>query len=75
MYAHTMKRLQIMIDEDLDADLEHRAAREGTSKAALIRQIVRDALHPAPALQDDPIWDMAGADDFEPAGIDDVVYR
>jgi Ribbon-helix-helix protein, copG family len=69
-----MKRLQIMIDEDLDADLEALAAGEGTSKAALIRRFVRERLHPRPPIESDPISQMIGADDFAPADVDDVVY-
>lgn len=75
MYHHPMKRLQVMIDEDLDAELERLAAHEGTSKAALIRRFVRERIHPLPPLSADPILRMAGVDDFEPAAVDDVVYR
>jgi len=70
-----VKRLQIMIDEDLDAELERLALRERTSKAALIRQFVRERIRPLPPLSADPIGRMAGMDDFEPAPVDDVVYR
>lgn len=69
-----MKRLQIMIDEDLDEALGAQAVREGTSKAALIRRHVRHALRPLPPIQDDPLWKMAGVDSFEPADVDEVVY-
>ena len=70
-----VKRLQIMIDEDLDAELGRRASREGTSKAALIRAYVRERLHPLPPIEEDPLWSMVGADgDGEPASVDDVVY-
>ena len=70
-----MKRLQIMIDEDLDADLERLAAAEGASKAALIRRFVRDRIQPQPSAESDPIHEMVGADDYEPADVDDVVYQ
>lgn len=70
-----MKRLQIMIDEDLDAELEREAAVARTSKAALIRAYVRERLRPLPPLLADPLRRMAGSDDFEPAPVDDVVYR
>jgi hypothetical protein len=70
-----MKRLQIMIDEDLDAALERKARSEGRSKAALIREYVRERLEPLPPLEADPLWQMQGADDFEPESIDDLVYR
>lgn len=65
-----MKRLQIMIEEDLDEALEREAAREGASKAALIRRYVRERLKPLPPLEADPLWQMVGADEFEP--VDDV---
>jgi hypothetical protein len=70
-----MKRLQVMIEEDLDAALEREARSEGTSKAALIRRFVREHLRPLPPLEADPIWQMAGVDEFEPEPVDDVVYR
>jgi len=69
-----VKRLQIMIDEDLDAALDRMAIREGTSKAALIRRFVREKVKPLPPLEEDPLWQMVGSDDFEPANVDDVVY-
>ncbi len=75
MYTHLVKRLQIMIEEDVDAELERAALEARTSKAALIRLFVRERLKPLPPLSADPIGRMAGADDFEPAAIDDVVYR
>jgi hypothetical protein len=71
-----VKRLQIMIEEDLDAALGREAARERTSKAALIRRYVRERLEPLPPLEEDPLWEMVGADpDAEPVDdIDEVVY-
>lgn len=70
-----MKRLQIMIDEDLDAELGRRASRERTSKAALIRTYVRERLNPLPPIEEDPLWELVGAaGDAEPAKVDDVVY-
>lgn len=71
----SVKRLQIMIEEEVDAELERAALEARTSKAALIRLYVRERLKPLPPLSADPIGRMAGADDFEPATIDDVVYR
>jgi len=70
-----MKRLQVMIEEDLDEALSAQARREGTSKAALIRRHMRHALRPFPPLEQDPLWKMAGVDSFTPTDIDDVVYR
>ena len=72
----SVKRLQIMIEEDLDAALGRQARRERVSKAALIRRYVRERLQPLPPLEEDPLWEMVGADpDAEPVDdIDEVVY-
>jgi len=69
-----VKRLQIMIEQDLDAALDRMALKEGTSKAALIRRFVRQNVKPLPPLEEDPIWQMVGSDDYEPTNVDDVVY-
>ena len=69
-----MKRLQILIEEELDDALEQQAKVEGTSKAALIRRFVRLQLDALPPLEADPLGQMIGADDFEPESVDDVVY-
>ena len=70
-----MKRLQIMIEEDLDEALERQVLSEGVSKAALIRKYVREQVDSLPPLQSDPLWQMQGTDDFDPVDIDEVVYR
>lgn len=75
MYAVQMKRLQILIEEELDAALERKARAEGRSKAALIRQYVGERVKPLPPLEADPLWRIAGADEFEPEPVDAVVYR
>jgi hypothetical protein len=75
--AH-VKRLQIMIEEELDAELGRQAAKEGVSKAALIRRYVGERLRPLPPLEEDPLWDIVGmikdggSDDS--SRIDEVVY-
>ena len=69
-----MKRLQIRIDEEMDAALERQAAAEKTSKSALVRRNLREALAPLPELSDDRIWRMVGVDDYEPSPQDEVVY-
>jgi len=72
-----MKRLQILIDEDLDAELERLSNSEGRSKASLIREFVRKQVKPLPPLEADPIWQMAGRYSFgpvDPKEIDDIVY-
>ena len=63
-----------MIEEDLDAELERLALDEDTSKAALIRRFVRERVAPLPPLSADPLGRMVGADEFEPAAVDSVVY-
>ncbi len=72
-----MKRLQIMIEEDLDEALGRQAAKEKTSKAGLLRRYARERLKPLPPLEEDPIYGLfgtveGGRDDSQ--RIDDVVY-
>ena len=77
VYAQPMKRLQILIDEDLDAELDRVAAQTGRSKGALVRDAVRRQLKPLPPLEQDPLWELAGAASFDPVPadkIDEVVY-
>jgi len=73
-----VKRLQIMIEEELDDLLALEAHRDGTSKAALIRRYVRDRLRPEPLppIEEDPLWKFVGADrDAEPVeDIDAFLY-
>jgi hypothetical protein len=72
--AVAMKRLQIMIEPEIDRALGRMARQEKISKAALIRRFVRDHVKPLPPIQEDPLWEMVGVDDVEPADVDDVVY-
>lgn len=70
-----VKRLQIMIEEDLDSALERQAREEGVSKAALIRRYVRERLHPLPPIREDPLWDLVGMVDGAPVGdTDEFLY-
>jgi len=74
MYTHAMKRLQIYIEEDVDQELAAEASRQQTSKAALIREYVRDRLG---MRRTDPIDSFIGS--FEgtadmSTSVDDVVY-
>jgi Ribbon-helix-helix protein, copG family len=73
----SVKRLQIMIDEELDDALALRAREEGVSKAALIRRYVRENVKPLPPLEEDPLWQIVGMFKGRPddsARIDEVVY-
>jgi predicted transcriptional regulator len=65
-----MKRLQIMLDPDLYAELSRRASSEGRSKASIVRESLRQSLRPLPPLEEDPLWGMVGVDDGEP--VEDV---
>lgn len=69
-----MRRIQIHIDEGLDAAVTAEAARRGVSKAALIRACIAREVRAAPP-PDDP-WDaMVGWLDDDPVDdIDDVIY-
>jgi Ribbon-helix-helix protein, copG family len=74
---NSVKRLQILIDEDLDEALERQAREEKTSKAALIRRYVRERIKPLPPIEEDPLWAWVGGGKGEPhdsASVDDVVY-
>ena len=73
----SVKRLQIMIEEELDEALARQAAEEGVSKAALIRRYVGERLRPLPPIDEDPIWDLVGIVKGSPVdsvSVDDVVY-
>jgi len=77
MYAYEMRRLQIMIDEDLDEALSNQAREEGTSKAALIRRFVRERIKPVPPLEEDPLWEFVGMSKGPPGdsmSANDIVY-
>lgn len=67
-----MKRLQIYIEPESDRALGVEAARDGVSKAAIIRQLVAD--HMQRQVRQDPIDDLVGCFDDSPGRIDDVVY-
>jgi hypothetical protein len=73
-----MKRLQIMIEEELYSELERMALRERCSKAALIRRFVRQNVQPLPPIEEDPITLMIGIEEGDvddSRSVGDVVYR
>ena len=70
-----MKRLQIYIDEDLDAELDLRSRRERRSKASIIRDAVRREILPADRSADVEALDAwIGGSSGEVGDIDAVVY-
>ena len=69
-----MKRMQILIEEELEEALAREARAQGTSKSALVRRYVRENLLRLPALESDPLWAMVGDDDYDPEPVDEVVY-
>lgn len=73
MYTPYMRRLQISIEEQMDEALAVEAARRKTSKAALIREFVREKLggtRPGADSMDRLIGDI----DDEAGDIDELVY-
>ncbi len=69
-----MRRLQILMDPELDDALERVARKRRLSKSALIREIVREKVRPLPPIQEDPLWEMVGVDSYEPVDIDEYLY-
>lgn len=63
------------MDEELDDALEREARKTKRSKSALIRDLVREKVRPLPPIEQDPLWEMAGADSYEPVeDIDGFLY-
>ena len=71
MYHEAMRRIQISIEPELDEALAVEAARRKTSKAAVIRELVRDRLGERP---EDPMAKLVGDIDDEAGDVDRVIY-
>lgn len=73
-----MKRLQISIEPELDAEVERYADEEGLSKAEVIRRCVRNELRLLPPIEEDPLFKLfkepGGSDPNDTRSIDEVVY-
>ncbi|MGH7777430.1 MAG: ribbon-helix-helix protein, CopG family [Candidatus Dormibacterales bacterium] len=71
-----MKRIQIHIDDELDAAAEAEASRRGLSKAALIRTSLAKELGTAAPAGTDP-WEamMGWLDDGPVDDLDAVIYE
>ena len=69
-----MKRIQVVIDPELDEWLQREAATRSMSKSALIRECVRQQVDEKPF--DNGLWKLAGMfPDAEPIeNIDEVLY-
>jgi Arc/MetJ-type ribon-helix-helix transcriptional regulator len=74
MYTPHVKRLQISIPEEMDDALAVEAGRRRVSKAAVIRELLRELLGDREK-DDDPMAKLIGAIDAEPGDIDEVVYE
>ena len=63
-----MKRLQISLEPELDAELSRAAESDGVSKAEIVRRLLRaDMRSPAP-FEQDPLIRLLGAFDGGEAG-------
>jgi len=73
-----LKRVQLMLDEDLDEAVSLEARRRRVSKSEVVRSILREQLIPSlPPLEEDPLWKFIGAGKGAPgdsASIDEVLY-
>jgi hypothetical protein len=74
-----LKRVQLMLDEELDQAIAREARLRRISRSEVVRQILRQKLLPElPPLEEDPLWQLVGlAEGGRPddsARIDDVVY-
>jgi hypothetical protein len=73
-----LKRVQLMLDEELDQAVALEARLQRVSKSEVVRRILRERLlRPLRPLEEDPLWELVGmvegaADDSQ--RIDEVVY-
>ncbi len=71
-----MRRIQILLEPELDDRLEREAAARGVSKSALVRSCLRGGLEEQPF--DNGLLALAGLGDGEPmdsVNHDEVIYE
>lgn len=71
-----MRRVQIHLGEAVDEALAAEATRRGISKAQLIRDLIEQAMPSTTdaATVNDPLDELVGTVDIDPADVDEVVY-
>jgi hypothetical protein len=73
-----LKRVQLMLDEELDEAVAREARLRGVSRSEVVRSILREKLlPPLPPLEEDPLWQWIGSGKGSPgdsASIDEVLY-
>ena len=75
VYALGMRRIQLYLDDEVDDALTAQAARQGTSRSALVRDAVRASLASCLDDQRDAVDEVVGCLDVEPDDdIDSVIY-
>lgn len=72
--------LTLEIKPQLERQLKHAAQQRGLKTDQYALQLLEESLDgasitPSSPLAADPLMTMAGADDFEPVAVDEVVYR
>jgi Ribbon-helix-helix protein, copG family len=73
-----LRRVQLMLDEELDEAVGREARLQGVSRSELVRRVLRETLlPPLPPLEEDALWQFVGAIEGTPGdamSVDDVVY-
>ena len=73
-----LKRVQLMLDDELDQAVAREARLQRISKSEVVRRILRERLVPSVSpLEEDPLWGLVGMVEGEPDDsrrINEVVY-